>query len=137
MNYPCFPYEYNLSLKHIKTKSFSIDKPRFFFIFTLQNCKGGNLPARRVKVHKDVIKRLRTSLKARERNREIKSQLKNLVKKVETKPDTENLRNAFSLLDKASRKKIIPKNTASRIKSRISRILNKATKPGAGSKAEA
>ncbi|MCJ7498100.1 MAG: 30S ribosomal protein S20 [candidate division Zixibacteria bacterium] len=95
------------------------------------------MPARRVTVHKDVIKRLRTSLKARESNREIKSQLKNLVKKAETKPDTENLKNAFSLLDKASRKKVIPKNTASRIKSRISRLLNKATKPGAGPKAEA
>ena len=95
------------------------------------------MPARRVKVHKDVIKRLKTSLKARERNREIKSQLKNLIKKVETKPNTVNLKNAFSLLDKASRKKVIPKNTASRIKSRISKLLNKATTPGAGSKAEA
>jgi len=93
------------------------------------------LPVR--KVHKDVKKRLKTSLKAKARNREIKSELRSLVKKTETNPVQENLKPVFSLLDKASRKKIIHKNTASRIKSRLSRLLNKPTTPGAEAKAEA
>jgi len=88
-------------------------------------------------VHKDVKKRLKTSLKAREHNRQIKSQLKSMIKKVETNPDPDNLKKVFSHLDKASRKKVIHKNEASRIKSRLSKLLNKATTPGAGPKAEA
>ncbi len=88
-------------------------------------------------IHKDVKKRSRTSLKAKELNRKVKSQLKTLVKKAETNPDPESLKKVFSQLDKASRKRIIHQNQASRIKSRLTRLLNRATKPGAGSKAEA
>lgn len=87
-------------------------------------------------IHKDVKKRLKTSLKAREHNRQIKAQLKSLIKKVETSPDPENLKKVFSHLDKASRKKVIHKNKASRIKSKLSELLNKAITPGAGPKAE-
>ncbi len=89
------------------------------------------------KVHKDVKKRLKTSLKAKARNREIKSELRSLIKKTEANPVQENLKPAFSLLDKASRKKIIHKNTASRIKSRLSRLSNKPTTPGGEAKAKA
>jgi small subunit ribosomal protein S20 len=93
------------------------------------------LPVR--KVHKDVKKRLKTSSKANARNRETKSELRSLIKKIETNPVQENLKAVFSLLDKASRKNIIHKNTASRIKSRLSRLSNKPTKPGAEAKAGA
>ena len=89
------------------------------------------------KVHKDVKKRLKTSLEAKARNREIKSRLRSLIKKTEANPIRENLKSVFSLLDKASRKKIIHKNTVSRMKSRLSRLSNKATTPGAEAKAEA
>ena len=89
------------------------------------------------KIHKDVKKRLKTSLKVKARNREIKSELRSLIKKTEANPVKENLKAAFSLLDKASRKKIIHKNTVSRIKSRLSRLSNKPTTPGAEAKAEA
>jgi small subunit ribosomal protein S20 len=88
-------------------------------------------------IHKDVKKRLKTSLKAKERNQKLKSQLKTLIKKVEASPDPENLKKAFSSLDKASRKKVIHPNQASRIKSRLSKHLKQATIPGAESKAEA
>lgn len=87
-------------------------------------------------IHKDVKKRLKTSLKEKERNQKLKSQLKTLIKKVETSPDPENLKKVFSSLDKASRKKVIHPNQASRIKSRLSKLLKQATTPGAESKAE-
>ncbi len=93
------------------------------------------MPAR--KVHKDVKKRLKTSLIARTRNRELKSELKSLIKAAETNPGPENLKKVFSLVDKASRRNVVPKNTAARIKSRLSRLLNKPTTPGASAKAEA
>jgi len=88
-------------------------------------------------IHKDVKKRLKTSLKARMHNREIKTHSKTLIKNVETNPVPENLKKMYSHLDKASRKKIIHKNRASRIKSRLAKLLNKTSKPGAESTVKA
>ena len=87
-------------------------------------------------IHKDVKKRLKTSLKAKTRNREIKSQLKTLIKNLETNTAPENLKKLFSYLDKATRKRVIHKSKASRIKSRFSKLLNKTTKPDAEVKAK-
>jgi small subunit ribosomal protein S20 len=77
--------------------------------------------------HKSVKKRHRQSVKARAHNRTIRGQLKTAMKMVE--PDAENPRAAMpalaSLLDKAVKRNIIHKNTASRKKSRLTKMLNK------------
>lgn len=73
--------------------------------------------------HKSAEKRLRQSQKANIRNKAIRSQMKTLVKKVETSVDEKDLRTTFSLLDKAARKKVIQKNKASRLKSRLTKLV--------------
>ncbi|MGB2696881.1 MAG: 30S ribosomal protein S20 [Candidatus Zixiibacteriota bacterium] len=79
--------------------------------------------------HLSVVKRLRQSHKANLRNRSIKSNIKNLIKKVETSSDLkqaqENLKDTISVLDKAVRLKIIHSNTAARTKTRLSKLVNK------------
>ena len=75
-------------------------------------------------VHKSAEKRLRQSQNANLRNRAVKSQIKTVVKKVETSLDEKDLKKAVSLLDKAGRKKVIHKNVASRVKSRLTRLVN-------------
>ncbi len=68
-------------------------------------------------------KALRQSLKRRDVNRRFKKTLKEAQKKYITKPTEEGLKLAFSLLDKAVKKNIIPKNRAARNKSRLSKLI--------------
>jgi len=75
-------------------------------------------------VHKSAEKRLKQSKRANIRNRSIKSQIKTSVKKVEASSDEKDLKKVVSLLDKATRKKVIHKNVASRVKSRLTRLVN-------------
>jgi small subunit ribosomal protein S20 len=83
--------------------------------------------------HKTVKKRHKQSLKANLKNRAIKSTIKSKARNLaETagKPEAaKNLSELTSLLDKAVKRNIIHKKTASRKKSRLAKILNKkATK---------
>jgi small subunit ribosomal protein S20 len=74
--------------------------------------------------HKSPAKRMRTSEKARQRNRSVKSHLRNVLKKVEqAAPDEADdaRRTAIATLDRAARKGIIPKRRADRKKSRLDR----------------
>jgi small subunit ribosomal protein S20 len=84
-------------------------------------------------VHISVVKRLRQSQKANLRNRAVKSEIKNLIKKVEDSSDLkqaqENLKETISALDKAVRQNIIHKNTAARTKARLSKLVNKLSSP--------
>jgi len=75
--------------------------------------------------HKSVKKRLRTSKKANERNTAIKSRIKTLVKKTEALSDEVSLKEAVSFLDKAARKGTIHPNKASRMKSRLTKLVQK------------
>jgi small subunit ribosomal protein S20 len=77
--------------------------------------------------HKSAEKRLRQSQAANIRNRAIKSQIKTSIKKVETSFDEKELKKTTSLLDKAARKKVIHKNVASRVKSRLTKLVNRKT----------
>ena len=79
--------------------------------------------------HKSAEKRLRTSQKANLANREIKSQMKTLIKKMETSPDAASLKTAVSYIDKAARKKVIHPNHASRLKSRLTKLVQKKATP--------
>ena len=79
--------------------------------------------------HKSAKKRLKTSQKANIRNREIKSKIKTLVKKAEASSDEASLKEAVSFLDKAARKGAIHPNKASRIKSRLSKLVQEKAAP--------
>ena len=82
--------------------------------------------------HKSALKRHRQSLKRRARNRISKTRIKNSVKAVrvaiEEKDATkamEALKAATSVLDKASRKKVIHARQAQRRISRLQSAINK------------
>jgi small subunit ribosomal protein S20 len=73
---------------------------------------------------------MRTSEKARQRNRAVKSSLKGVVKMAEDAPAPEAgaaFNEAMSALDRAAQKGIIPKRRADRKKSRLAKRLVKAT----------
>jgi small subunit ribosomal protein S20 len=82
--------------------------------------------------HKSALKRHRQSLKARERNRMMKTRVKNATKAlhvaIESKDNdavTAALKNVTSILDKAATKKVIHWRTAARKISRLSVASNK------------
>jgi len=81
--------------------------------------------------HKSAEKRLKTSQKANLANREIKTRMKTLVKKVEASSDAASLKTAISYIDKAARKKVIHPNQASRLKSRLTKLVQKKVVPTA------
>lgn len=82
--------------------------------------------------HKSALKRHRQSLKARERNRMMKTRVKNAMKAVRTAIESQDqdavtaaLKTASSILDKAASKKIVHWRTAARKISRLSLAANK------------
>jgi len=83
--------------------------------------------------HKSALKRHRQSLKARERNRIMKTRVKNAVKAVRAAIESQDndavavaLKNATSILDKAASKKVVHWRTAARKISRLSLAANKS-----------
>ncbi len=78
-----------------------------------------------------ALKRVRQSEKRRLRNRAMRSRIKTTIKKflaAETREEKERLlREIYSLLDKAARKRIIHPNTAARRKARLARLLASLT----------
>jgi small subunit ribosomal protein S20 len=66
---------------------------------------------------------MKTSEKARQRNRPIKAAIRSTIKAVETEKDPERksarLKAAASALDRAARKGVIHKKKAARIKSKL------------------
>ncbi|CAM2057757.1 30S ribosomal protein S20 [Desulfovibrionales bacterium] len=82
--------------------------------------------------HKSAVKRYRQSLKARARNRAVKTRIKNVLKTVRIAVETKNkdyavtaLQKAMAMLDKAATKKIIHWKNAARRISRLSYVVNK------------
>jgi small subunit ribosomal protein S20 len=82
--------------------------------------------------HKSALKRHRQSLKARERNRMMKTRVKNAMKAVRTAIESQDqdavaaaLKTATSVLDKAASKKVVHWRTAARKISRLSVAANK------------
>jgi small subunit ribosomal protein S20 len=78
-----------------------------------------------VPVTKSVKKSLRQSLKKAEINKPVRSKARTMLKKAKGKPTVENLKLAFSALDKAVKKNIFHKNMASRLKSRLNKLAKK------------
>jgi small subunit ribosomal protein S20 len=74
-------------------------------------------------------KRLRQTIAATERNRAQRSQLRNALKKVRAATTEAEAKQAYAraaqLLDRAGRKNLIHRNTASRVKSRLAKAVAK------------
>jgi len=83
---------------------------------------------------KQAKKRAAQSDRRRARNRSVVTQVRNVVKNLRRMAETEGqkagsfLSNAVSELDVAVRKGVLHRKTASRLKSRISKTVNKAAK---------
>ena len=82
-------------------------------------------------ITKSAKKALRQNIRRRKRNLIYKNKIKDLIKKVKilvgakkTKEAKELLPQIYKALDKSAKKGIIKKNTASRRKSRITKMVN-------------
>lgn len=79
--------------------------------------------------HKSAEKRTRQSQKRRAVNREEKSEMKTLLKKVRTETDKEKataaLKEVVSTLDKLASKRLIHKNKAANQKAKLTKLVNK------------
>ena len=89
------------------------------------------MPAPVVKKNKSAIKRTRQTETKTLRNRSIKSEIKTLIKNIETavsNKDAEGarttLKKAIVAIDKAAQKGVIHKSTASRKVSRLTKLVN-------------
>lgn len=71
---------------------------------------------------KSAIKKVRKDKTRTARNKKRELVLKSLVKKVRSSKSKKDLQAAFSALDKAVKVKLIHKNKAGRLKSRLSRV---------------
>ncbi len=56
-------------------------------------------------------------------NKSLKNKIKEVLKKTRQNPNKKNLDLSFKILDRAAKKKIIHQNKASRLKSRLSKLL--------------
>lgn len=74
-------------------------------------------------------KQERQAIKRNERNRAVKSRLRSSLKKARTAAagGDANLSAGFSEIDKAAKKGVIKKNTASRYKSRLAKSAKRAS----------
>ncbi len=75
---------------------------------------------------KSAKKAARQASKRTKHNQEIKRDIKNAVKAFKTNPSAKTLAKAQSEYDKAVKKDLLKKNTASRRKARLHKILKEA-----------
>lgn len=74
-------------------------------------------------------KALRSSRKKAVVNSRVRSILKTMTDKMKKEPTAENLAAAFSSIDKASKKNLIHKNKAGRIKAQLSKLVKDSETP--------
>lgn len=93
---------------------------------------------------KSAIKRMKQTVKRRERNVAVKRDIKSAVKSFMEKPTSEGLSKAQSELDTAVKKNLLNKNTAARRKANLAKIAKEAgvkttaaKKPAAATKSAA
>ena len=83
---------------------------------------------------KQSAKRNRQNIKARERNKVTRSAFKSAVKKVNGAANADAAKQSLPLamkkVDKAAKNRVIHKNTAARLKSRMARRIAKAAAAG-------
>jgi small subunit ribosomal protein S20 len=80
-----------------------------------------------VPVTKSAKKKLKIDKKRESANKKVRTLVEITIKKAEKTPTPKSVQNAFSVIDKAVKNKLIHKNKASRIKSRLSKLLGKKT----------
>tara|TARA_Y100000588_G_scaffold319660_1_gene349819 strand:- start:304 stop:528 length:225 start_codon:yes stop_codon:yes gene_type:complete len=72
---------------------------------------------------------LKTNLKAQTRNRIVRTQVRNAIKKVRQAEDADTaqqaLGQAISIIDNGTNKKVLHRNTAARHKSRLTKLVEK------------
>ncbi|OGH02965.1 MAG: hypothetical protein A2798_00875 [Candidatus Levybacteria bacterium RIFCSPHIGHO2_01_FULL_37_17] len=88
-------------------------------------------------VIKSAKKKLRKDILREKRNDLIRNSLKQVLKQIKNKPTAESIKKAIKIADKAAKKNIIHKNKASRIKSRLSKLVknkNTTSKPSKAKK---
>lgn len=80
--------------------------------------------------HKSALKRARQNVNRRDRNRAVKTRIKNVVKGIRnavsenSETAAQDLNTAKSVIAKAAKKGVIHKKTASRKISRLSKLVN-------------
>ena len=81
--------------------------------------------------HTSALKENRKAIKRAERNKSVRSKIKNIVAKVETAVKAKDkatasslLKTAFSLWDRAAKKNIVHANAASNQKGRLSKLVH-------------
>ena len=72
---------------------------------------------------KSAIKKVRKDKTRTARNKKRADNLKGLIKKLRISKNAKDLQTAFSALDKAAKVKLIHPNKASRLKSRLSKLI--------------
>ena len=77
--------------------------------------------------HRSKIKRQNQNEKKREANKDARSALRTVIKKVRAEPTAENLKAVTSKLARAGRKNLIHPKKASRLTSRLTKSVNRAT----------
>jgi small subunit ribosomal protein S20 len=79
--------------------------------------------------HKSCKKRMSVSAKARVRNRAVRSEVKTAIRNVKRAESSEDARaalvKAYSVLDKAAKKKVIHQNKANNQKARLTAAISK------------
>ena len=77
---------------------------------------------------KSASKKMRQDKKRTQLNKSRKRSVKNLIDEALKKPTTENIKAAQSAVDKLAKVKVIHKNKAARIKSRLAKLGKKSLK---------
>lgn len=80
-------------------------------------------------VIKSAKKKLRVDRKRELAGKKIKNALIMAIKKAKKVASEKNIKEAMSIVDKSAKKNIIHKNKASRIKSRLSKLLTRKKTP--------
>lgn len=76
---------------------------------------------------KSAKKKLRVDKKRQSANKKMAALINITIEKAEKKPTPKSVQEAFSVIDKGVKKKIIHKNKAARLKSRLSKLISKKT----------
>lgn len=79
-------------------------------------------------VTKSAKKKLRKDKARTQKNKKIKNLFKSAVKKAQKGKTEKLVKEAIKLADKAAKKNIIHRNKAARLKSKLSKLVNKKTR---------
>ena len=83
----------------------------------------------RMPILKHAIKKIRVDKRRTLVNKKIKTKVKSSVKKMRLNPSGEALKSAFSALDRAVKKRVLPGGRVNRIKARLSKLIKTEEAP--------